>query len=91
MASYVLVFSHSVMYTLCDPLGGSPPGSSVHGDSQGKNTRVDWHFLLQGFFPTRGLNLGLLDCRMDVFTVWATWVVSLRECPMCTLEGCVAL
>ena len=25
----------------------SPPGSSVHGDSLGKNTEVDCHFLLQ--------------------------------------------
>ena len=26
--------------TLCDPMDCSPPGSSVHGDSPGKNTRV---------------------------------------------------
>ena len=26
--------------TLCNPMDCSPPGSSVHGDSQGKNTRV---------------------------------------------------
>ena len=26
--------------TLCDPMDCSPPGSSVHGDSLGKNTRV---------------------------------------------------
>ena len=25
---------------LCDPMDGNPPGSSVHGDSPGKNTRV---------------------------------------------------
>ena len=24
--------------TLCDPMDYSPPGSSVHGDSLGKNT-----------------------------------------------------
>ena len=46
--------------TLCDPMDGSPPGSSVHGDSPGKNTRVDCHALLQGIFPTQGLNPGLL-------------------------------
>ena len=33
--------------TLCDPRDCSPPGSSVHGDSPGKNTRVGCHFLLQ--------------------------------------------
>ena len=26
--------------TLCDPMDYSPPGSSVHGDSPGKNTGV---------------------------------------------------
>ena len=29
-------------------------------DSPGKNTGVGCHFLLQGIFPTQGLNLGLL-------------------------------
>ena len=32
----------------------SPPGSSVHGDSRGKNTGVDCHALLQEIFPTQG-------------------------------------
>ena len=31
----------------------NPPGSSVLGDSSGKNTRVGGHALLQGIFPTR--------------------------------------
>ena len=34
--------------------------SSVHGDSPGKNTRVGCHALLQGIFPTQGLNPRLL-------------------------------
>ena len=46
--------------TLCDPMDCSPPGSSVHGDSPGKNTGVGCHFLLQGIFLTQGLNLCLL-------------------------------
>ena len=46
--------------TLCDPVDCGPPGSSVHGDSPGKNTRVSCHALLQGIFPTQGSNLGLL-------------------------------
>ena len=33
--------------TLCDPVDCSPPGSSVHGDSPGKNTGLGCHFLLQ--------------------------------------------
>ena len=48
--------------TLCNPMGCSPPGSSVHGDSPGKNTGVGCHALLQGIFPTQGLNPGLLRC-----------------------------
>ena len=32
--------------TLCDPIGCSQPGSSIHGDSPGKNTGVGCHALL---------------------------------------------
>ena len=49
--------------TLCDSVNCSPPGSSVHGDSPGKNTGVGVHALFQGIFPTQGLNPGLLLCR----------------------------
>ena len=37
--------------TLWDHIGCSPPGSSVHRDSPGKNTEVGCHPLLQGIFP----------------------------------------
>ena len=46
--------------TLSDPMDCGPPGSSVHGDSPGKNTGVGCHAFLQGIFPTQGLNSGLL-------------------------------
>ena len=46
--------------TLCDPMDCRPPGSSVHGDSPGKNNGVVCHVLLQGTFPTQGSNLHLL-------------------------------
>ena len=49
--------------TLCDPMDCSPLGSSVHGDSPGKNTGVGCHAFLQGIFPTQGSNHGLLHCR----------------------------
>ena len=45
--------------TLCDPMDCSPPGSSVHGILQAR-TRVGCCALLQGIFPTQGLNLRLL-------------------------------
>ena len=38
--------------TVCDRKDCSPPGSSVHGDSLGKNTAVGCH----GVFPTQGSN-----------------------------------
>ena len=37
--------------TLFNLMDCSPPGSSVHGDSPGKNTRVGCHALLQRIFP----------------------------------------
>ena len=36
--------------SLCDPMDFSPLGSSVHGDSPGKNTEVGCHPLLQQHF-----------------------------------------
>ena len=45
----------------------SLPGHSVHGDSPGKNTGVGCHALLQGIFPTQGLNPGLPHYRRILF------------------------
>ena len=53
--------------TLCDPMDWSPPGSSVHGDSPGKNNGVGCHALLQGIFPTLGSNSGLPHCRQILY------------------------
>ena len=49
--------------TLCNPMNCSLPGSSVHGDSPGKNTDMGCHALLQGIFPNQGSNPGLPHCR----------------------------
>ena len=64
--------------TLCDPMDYSPPGSSVHGDSPGKNTGVGYHALLQGIFLIQGSPiLCLLHNAMSpdnsFFTSSATW------------------
>ena len=53
--------------TLCNPMDCSPPGSSVHGDSPGKNIRVGCHALLQRIFPIQGLNPGLSCCRRILY------------------------
>ena len=53
--------------TVCDPVDCSLPGTSVHGDSPCKNTGEGCHALLQGIFPTQGLNPGLLHCRQILY------------------------
>ena len=52
------------------------PGSSVHGDSPGKNTRMDCHALLQGIFPTQRSNphlLCLLHWQVDSLPNRCKW------------------
>ena len=60
--------------TLCDPMNRgawrsscSPPGSSVRGESPGKNSGVGCHALLQGILPTQGSNPGLPHCRWILY------------------------
>ena len=50
----------------CDSMDCRPPGSSVHGDSPGKNTGMGCHALLQGIFPTQGSNPGLPHFRQNL-------------------------
>ena len=57
--------------TLCDPMNCSLPGSSVYGDSPGRNTGVGCHFCLQGIFQTQRSNFCLLHCRQILYC-WAT-------------------
>ena len=53
--------------TLCDPVDSSLQGSSIHGILQAENTGVDCHSILQGIFPTQGLNPGVLPCRQNLY------------------------
>ena len=46
-------------------------GSSVHGDSPGKNTGVGCYSLLQGIFPTQ-YQTQVSHILGGFFTVWAT-------------------
>ena len=52
---------------LCNPMSCSPPGSSVHGYSPGKNIGVGCHTLLQGIIPTQGSNTDLWHCRWILY------------------------
>ena len=54
------IMSLQLCLTLSNPVDCSPPGSSVRGDSPGKNTGVGCHDLLQGIFPTQRSNPPLL-------------------------------
>ena len=49
------------------------PGLSVHGDSPGKNTGMGCRALLQGIFPTQGLDPGLLSLLHWQVGALATW------------------
>ena len=53
--------------TVCNPIDCNLPGSSLHGDSPGKNTGVGCHALLQAIFPTQGSNPGLPYCRQSLY------------------------
>ena len=53
--------------TLYNPMDCSPPGSSVYGDSPGKNTVESGHALFQEIFLTQGLNPGLPHCRQILY------------------------
>ena len=57
-----VLVTHSYL-TFCDPMNCSPSGSSVHGILKARILGVSCHSLLQGIFPTQGLNLGPLHCR----------------------------
>ena len=48
--------------TLCNPMD-----CTVHGILPGQTTGVGSCFLLQGIFPTQGLNPGLLLCRQILY------------------------
>ena len=66
----VLCLAAQLHRILFDPMDYSLPGSSVHGNSPGKNTGVGCRALLQGIFPTQGLNpwlLSLLHWRVVLY------------------------
>ena len=64
---YVLCLIAQLYRTVCDPMDRSPPGSSVYGNSPGKNTGVSCHAFLQGIFLTQGVNPGLPHCRKILY------------------------
>ena len=61
--------------TFGNPIDYSAPGSSVHGDSLGRNTGLGCQALPQGIFPMQGWNPGLLHYR------WILYCPSHQEIP----------
>ena len=53
--------------TLCDPMGCSPPGSSIHGISQARIPEWVAISFSRGIFLNQELNRGLLHCRWILF------------------------
>ena len=66
MSTWTCLVTQSCLM-LCSHMDCSLEGSSVHGDSPGKNTGVGGHAFLQGIFPTQGWNSGLLHCRRVLY------------------------
>ena len=59
--------SRSVMSSSLWPHGRQPTRLLCTCNSPGKNTGVACHSLLQGIFPTRGSDLGLLHSRLILY------------------------
>ena len=56
------VLSHVLFFATPSTVAGRALLSMVF---PGKNTEMDCHFLLQGFFPTQRLNLCILPWQVD--------------------------
>ena len=65
---FMRLLSLSVVSDSLRPRGLQPARLLCPWDSPGKNTGVGCHFLLQGIFPTQGLNPCLLRCRQILST-----------------------
>ena len=66
--------------TLCNPMDYSPPGSSIHGDSPGKNTGVGYALLI--IYNNRAL---LLIQEWQIHDMY--YFLSIQY--MCVLSGSV--
>ena len=76
LCACVHAMSLQLCLTFCDAMDCSPPVSSVNGILQAKILEWVCHALLQGIFPTQGLNPYLLHLpalASRFFTTNATW------------------
>ena len=71
---YIYMYACSVISAMSDSLqhhGLQPAKPLCPWNFLGKNTEMGFHFLLQGIFPTQGLNSHLLHFR-QILNQWAT-------------------
>ena len=59
--------SHSVVWTLCNPMDSSPPGSSVHGVIQARILECVAISFFRGSCQTQQSNPGLPHCRQILY------------------------
>ena len=64
---YAVLWLVTQFYLTLQPMDCSPWGSSVHGDSPGKNAGMGCCALLQGIFPNQGSNPGFPHCRQILY------------------------
>ena len=67
LISYVLCLVAQLCLTLCDPRDCSPPGSSVHRDSPGKNTGMGCSDFPPRNLPNTGIEPRSLHCRQILY------------------------
>ena len=80
-AAAVLCLVAQSCLILCNPMDCSPSGSSVHGDSPGKNTGVGCcALLLQEIVPTEGSNPGLPHCKQVLYCLSHQGSQRILEC-----------
>ena len=70
----------------CNPMDHTPPGSSVHGDSPGKNTRVSWHVPLHGDLPNPGMEPRSPTLQVDSLPVAMHGTKNKGKYLQCTLK-----
>ena len=71
--------------TVCDPLGCSPPGSSVHGISQARI--LEWvAFPFSGDLPNPGIKPRYPTLQVDTLPIWAT--KEAQTCEQQNLDKC---
>ena len=64
--------------TLCDPIEGSPPGSSTHGIIQARV--LEWVAISLGIFLTQASNPGLLHCRQTLLQASFNFMAAVTIC-----------